>query len=97
MVFLVGELEEGEGAAVGEAEEGVAVHAECAEQHVGLRPGGEEREAEDVFVEGAGGLLVLGEVGRVVQTLGEGGGGSHRGSFFLRAGNLRASVRRVGE
>ena len=51
LVLLVRELEERERAAVGEAEERVAVDALGAEQLVGLGPGGEQREPEDVLEE----------------------------------------------
>ena len=67
LVGLVRELEERQGAAIGEAEERVAVDALRAEQFVGLGPGGEQREPEDVLVEGPRGLLVLGDIGGVVE------------------------------
>ena len=61
----IGELEERQRAAVGEAEEGVAVGAPLAAQVLDLAPRGDEREAEDVLVEVAGALLI-GDDPRVV-------------------------------
>jgi hypothetical protein len=68
LVLGVGELEEGEGAAVAEAVEGVAVRAYRAEELVGLLPGGDEGQADEVLVEGPGRLLVAGDIGVVVQS-----------------------------
>src|SRR5690606_3855310 len=67
LVLLVGELEEGQRAAVTQPEEAVAVGALLAEQLVLLAPGGNQRQADDVFVEMPRGLQVLRRVGRVVQ------------------------------
>src|SRR6478609_7937568 len=67
LVFLVGELEEGQRTAVGQAEEAMAVHALLAEQFVLLAPGGDQRQADDVLVEVPGGFQILGGVGRVMQ------------------------------
>ena len=45
----------------------MAVHALLAEELVGLAPGGDQRQADQVFVEFACGLEVLRDVGRVMQ------------------------------
>src|SRR5690606_20825675 len=68
LVLLVGELEEGQRAAVTDAEEAVAVGALLAEQLVLLAPRGHQRQADDVLVEMAGGLEGLRGGGGVVQT-----------------------------
>ncbi len=66
-VFLVGELEERQCAAVAEFEERVAIDAFGPEQLVGFRPRGDEWQTDQIFVEGSGRLLVLGDVCIVVQ------------------------------
>src|SRR6478735_3338710 len=77
LVFLVGKLEEGQRAAVGQAEEAMAVHAFLAEQFVLLAPGGDQRQADDVLVEVPGGFQILGGVGRVMQPGWKVGGKGH--------------------
>src|SRR6185312_3700820 len=65
----IGELEEGEGAAIGQAEEGVAVIDLAREIRVKgpLAPGRDQRQAENVLEEMAVDLLVLDDEGMVVQ------------------------------
>src|SRR5690606_9901003 len=60
LVLGIGELEEREARLVAKLEEAVAVGAVLAEQEVCLAPGRGERNAEDVLVEVARGLEVLG-------------------------------------
>jgi hypothetical protein len=67
LVLGVGELEERQGTAVAEREEGVAVDPERPEQLVGLRPRGHQGQADELLVEGPRGFLVLGDEGVVVQ------------------------------
>src|SRR5690606_4175101 len=67
LVFGIGELEEGQGAAVLQAEETMAVNPFLAEQFGFLAPGRHQRHADDVFVEGAGPFQVLRYVSVVVQ------------------------------
>jgi hypothetical protein len=75
LIAVVHELKERERAAVLELEEAVAVGADLAEQLVRLAPGRDQRQADDVLVERARLLEILGHVRRVVQP---GGTGRHR-------------------
>ena len=84
LVVVVGELEEGQRAAVTQAEERVAVDALRPEQLVGLGPRGHQREADEALVERPGRLQVLGDVRVVVQParqLVRGGHGPSLGSL----------------
>ena len=51
LVSRVGELKEGQRAAIGQAEEQMAVGSLLAEQLVGLAPGRDQRQPDDVLVE----------------------------------------------
>src|SRR4029453_8877085 len=68
LVFLVGELEERERAPVPETEERVAVHPLGTEQLVGFGPRGHQGKPDQVLVEGTRRLLVLRDIGVVVQS-----------------------------
>ena len=94
IVVLVGELEERQGTAVGEPEERVAVDPLGAEQLVRLRPRGQQREAEDVLVERPRRGLILGDVGRVVESLCDRCGG-HGSSLACPLDGRLAVVRTV--
>ena len=74
LILGVGELEESQRTPIGQREEGVAVRAGCSEELVGFRPRGDQRQAEDVFVERPGRFLIFGDPGVMVQTDREGWG-----------------------
>jgi hypothetical protein len=69
LVFRIGELEEGQRAAVAQAEEAMAVGALGAEQFVDLTPGRDQGQPNHFLVEFACRLQVLGDVSGVVQPL----------------------------
>ena len=93
LIVRIGELEEGERAAIGEFEEHVAIGALLAEQLVLFAIGRHQREAENVFVEGAGRLQILGHIGSVVQAIGQ--NFRHRAHSiipkFVQAASLRST------
>jgi hypothetical protein len=73
VIVGVGELEERQRRAVGQAEERVAVLPFLAPDVLLLAPGGHEGHAQDVLVEVAGPLLVGHDVGVVVEAAGKDG------------------------
>src|SRR5437879_2629811 len=77
LVGRVGELKEGERPAVTDPVEGVHVGAHLAEQFVRFAPSGHQRQPNDVLVEAPRLLLVLGDVGGVVQARGQFGHDSY--------------------
>jgi len=68
LVRLVGELEERKRTSIGHSKEAVAVHADRTKQLVGLGPRGHERQPDEILVEGASRLEILGQICGVVQT-----------------------------
>src|SRR4029453_15395385 len=67
LVILIGELKERQRAAVGEAEEAVAIRAHLPEQFVGFAPGRHQRQPNDLLVELTGLFHILGGIGGMMQ------------------------------
>src|SRR5262249_41712479 len=71
LIRSIGELEERESSAITETEEAVTVGTHLSEEFVGFAPGRHEWQSNDLLVELAGLLHVLGRVGCVMKTAGQ--------------------------
>src|SRR5215471_15661143 len=77
LVVLIGELEERQRGAVGEAEEAVTIRTHLPKELVGFAPGCHQRQPDHLLVELTGLLHILGGIGGMMQTAGEPLSGYH--------------------